>query len=308
MKTKIVLITGGTGLLGTLLSELLAEKGYLVRHLSRRPDSTARFPRFAWDIPAGTIDQEAFNGVSAIIHLAGAGIADKRWTTARKKELIQSRVASTALLSQAIARMESKPDVVVACSAIGYYGSSQTATFTENSQPATEGFMEEVCAAWEQASDAIRQQGIRTPLIRVGIVLSRKGGALPELMKTYPVGVGSYFGKGQQQYSWIHIKDICRLFIEAMENSSYKMIYNGVAPNPCTLKKLANGMARAWPSPVVVLPAPEFALKVLLGEMAAIVLNSTRVLPEATMSNGFTFEFPSLKEAMEDLMHKNARY
>lgn len=300
---KTVVITGGTGLLGTRLSELLTEQGYTVRHLSRRANPNAKYPAYAWNIKTQTIDEKALEEADAIIHLAGAGIADQRWTTKRKKEIYDSRVLSTKLLANCIKKLQQKPKVFVACSAIGFYGAHGTQELTEKS-PVGTGFMSDVCHQWEVSSNLVREQGIRTPIIRVGIVLSTKGGAMPKLTMTHFSRTGSYFGNGQQYYAWIHIDDIARLFIEAMENQQMAGIYNGTAPQPATNKDLGQALIQGRQKKMLLLPVPSFVPKLLMGEMANVVLNSTRAIPEATTATGFKFQYGDLTTAIKDLYQR----
>lgn len=300
---KTIVISGGTGLLGMRLSYLLKELGYEVRHLSRSENLNAVYPAYAWDLKKQYVNPLALQGADAVIHLAGANLADGRWTTARKKELIDSRVESTKLLAAAIEKQAVKPSVFVACSAVGFYGSQGNKILTENS-PKGGDFMSDICEKWEQSSQLVRQQGIRTPIIRVGVVLSTKGGALYEFKKTYPFRIGAYFGFGQQYYAWVHIDDICKIFIRAIEDASMTGIYNGAAPTPVTTKELAQALSKAYHQKTLLLPVPTPALRLAMGEMADIVLNSTRAIPKALQDSGFQFEHSELVGAMEDLIKK----
>ncbi len=301
---KIVVITGGTGLLGMRLSFFLAKRGYSVRHLSRRENLSALYPAYSWDLEANKINPKALENASAIIHLAGANLADSRWTKARKKVLISSRVSSTELLAEAIQKSSQKPSTFIACSAVGFYGSQQQEILTEERATGTD-FMSEICTKWEQSSQLIRQQGIRTPIIRVGVVLSTQGGALEKLKMSYPFRIGSYFGNGQQYYPWIHIDDICQIFWEALQNESMTGIYNASAPNPATNKEIAQAIAQAYGKKALLLPIPAFLTKALMGEMSSCVLNSTRAIPQALQNQGFQFQYPNLVAAIKDLLDRN---
>lgn len=300
---KTILITGGTGLLGMRISLLLKEQGLIVRHLSRTENLNATYPAYKWDLNAQTIDPKAFDGVDGIIHLAGAGIADSRWTNSRKKAILDSRVNSSKLLIKALKDRTDPPKVFVACSAVGYYGDRNDTILDETAESGN-GFMSEVCVKWEQSVEGIRAMGIRTPVIRVGIVLSTQGGALPKLNMSYPLRVGSYFGNGQQYYPWIHLDDICQIFIKALLKESMAGIYNGTAPNPVTNKQLAQAISKAHHQKTLIVPAPAFAAKTLLGEMSAVVLNSTRAIPKALEAMQHSFEFSDLVPALEDLFKR----
>lgn len=300
---KTVLITGGTGLLGMRISSLLKEQGLNVRHLSRTENLTATYPAYKWDLNAQTIDPKALDDVDGIIHLAGAGIADGRWTKSRKKAILDSRINSSKLLTKTLKERKAPPKVFVACSAVGYYGDRKDTILDETAEPGT-GFMSEVCIKWEQSVEGIRAIGIRTPVIRVGIVLSTKGGALSKLNMSYPLRVGSYFGNGQQYYPWIHLDDICQVFIKALLKDSMTGIYNGAAPIPATNKHLAKAISKAHDQKTLLIPVPSCAAKTMLGEMSAVVLNSTRAIPQALQKEQHEFQFPELIPALEDLFKR----
>lgn len=300
---KTILITGGTGLLGSRMSDLLAKKGYQVRHLSCTQNLNAQYPAYAWDLQAQTLDPRALEGVDGIIHLAGAGIADQRWSAKRKQILRDSRVHSTALLSKAIQDREAPPKVVVSCSAIGYYGNQSDQKLVETAPPGKD-FMSKLCVDWEQATNSIRQQGIRTPIIRVGVVLSTQGGALQKINMSYGFRVGAYFGWGQQYMSWVHIDDICGIFIRALEDEQMTHIYNGTAPEPVTNKHLAKALSTAHQQHTLLVPVPTPALRLAMGEMADVVLNSTRVMPQALIELDYEFLHPDLVEALEDVLRR----
>lgn len=300
---KTVLITGGTGLIGMRLSFLLQQKGYQVRHLSRQQNLNATYPAYQWNVDRQELDLNALDGVDAIVHLAGAGIADARWTPSYKNSIINSRVASSKLLEKSLQQLHSKPTTVVACSAIGYYGHQPNQICTEKT-PKGHGFMSDVCAQWEASIEGIKALGIRTPIIRVGIVLSTKGGALQQLQQSYPFRVGAYFGKGTHYYSWIHLDDICQIFIRALEDTQMTAIYNGTAPGPVTNFELAQAIAKAREQKTLLVPVPNFIARTLMGEMAAVVLNDTHAVPQALQEQEYQFLFPNLIPALKDLSRR----
>lgn len=300
---KTILITGGTGLLGSRMSDMLAEKGYQVRHLSRTQNLNAKYPAYQWDVEAQTLDPRALIGVDGIVHLAGAGIADKRWTAQRKQVLRNSRVHSAELLTKAIQESDDKPSVVVACSAIGYYGDQGDQKLVETSPPG-EDFMGKICVDWERAMDGIRAMDIRVPTIRVGVVMSTQGGALQKINMSYGFRVGAYFGWGQQYMAWIHIDDICNIFIRALEDEQMTGVYNGTAPEPVTNKHLAQALSTARDQHTLLVPVPTPALRLAMGEMADVVLNSTRVVPQALMDLQHEFLYPDLVRALEDVLRR----
>lgn len=298
-----VLIGGGTGLIGSRLSERLEKKGYGVLHLSRRANPNGRFPAAHWDIETGTIDPEAVRQADYVINLAGAGIADKPWTEARKELIIESRTRTTALLRKSFTNNGHHPQAFVSSAAIGFYGDRGDTLLTEEAQPGT-GFLSESCVAWEKAIREVALTGVRTVGIRIGVVLSTQGGALEKMLLPLKVGVSTYFASGSQWYSWIHLDDLCDLFIHALENSALAGFYNGVAPNPVRNKALAKMLLRASGKKGLVLPAPTFALRVAMGEMADVVLQSTRVSSEKTQRTGFQFQYPELEPALQDLLQR----
>ncbi|MGK0364059.1 MAG: hypothetical protein ACI85O_001113 [Saprospiraceae bacterium] len=296
-----VLIGGGTGLVGNRLSQLLREKKYEVRHLSRKGDLNAEFPAYKWDTENGIIEAEAMKDVDYVINLAGAGIADKRWTDARKKLIIDSRTQTTGLLRKYIELGEMKPKAFISASAVGYYGNQGDKLMHEDAKPG-DGFLSKSVRLWEESVKLIEATDLRTVYIRIGIVMSTKGGAMPELMKTFPLGVGAYFGTGKGYYSWVHIDDVAKSFVYAIENEKMKGIYNSVAPNPSQVKPLVMKMKEAYGRPVLVMPAPEFGIKLAFGELSHTVLDSTRVSSQKIEKAGFEFEFPELLPALQDIM------
>ncbi len=300
-----VLIAGGTGLVGTRLSEILTNSGYAVVHLSRKKNPKAKYPTFVWNTSKSFIDERAFEGVEYIINLAGAGIADSLWTKSRKKLIIDSRVETTELLTSYIQKLETKPKAYLAAAAIGIYGDRGDEELTEASTIGKDGFLVESCIAWENAIRiAGEQNGIRTAALRVGVVLSTQGGALPKMMLPMNFFTASYFGDGQQWYSWIHIDDVCRMFIQLMKDDSLEGFYNATSPNPLTNKDLTKQLVKALDKKALVIPAPSAALRLGMGEMADVVLNSNKIFPARMEMAGFEFAFPEFKAAIRDLKAK----
>lgn len=296
-----ILLAGGTGLIGQRLQMLLTSQGHTVRILSRRPKTAGQY---AWDPATGALDESALDGVTAVINLAGAGIADARWTPARKRELIDSRVQSARTLREAIARRTERPQVYVSASAIGIYGDSGEAWQYENAaieQGSNRPFMVDCCDQWEQAADGMAALGVRTVKIRIGIVLDPHGGALAEMARPLQFGLGGYFGNGQAWYSWIHRDDICRMLLWAVETPAATGVYNGVAPQPERNVDFIKKTAKALQKTALFAPAPALLMKLALGEMSAVVLNSNRVNADKVQAAGFTFLYPGLAEALSDL-------
>ncbi|MCW3127747.1 MAG: hypothetical protein JWO03_3405 [Bacteroidetes bacterium] len=300
-----VLITGGNGLIGSRLQTLLLDKGYGVNIIGRTAhvstDPRVRF--FTWNVAAGSIDTSAFDGVSVIIHLAGAGVADKRWTALRKMEIYDSRIDSTRLIYNALATVTHQVKTIVSASAVGYYGDCGAEVLTETHEPGS-SFLAKVTDGWETEVARMETLGIRHACCRIGIVLSRLGGALPALERTIPLGIAGYFSKPDLYYSWIHIDDVCGIMIHALEKDNMKSSYNTTAPGPIPIKELMRAIVQAKGSKAILTPVPPFALKIALGEMSEAVLNSQRCSNRKIMEAGYTFTFPDLKGALEEIYSK----
>ncbi len=301
---KTVLIAGGSGLIGTRLSEMLQADGYEVRWLSRKLEKNNIYKTFIWNPDTQTIDTHALIGVDTVINLAGAGIADKRWTPARKKLIIESRTFSTKLLFDTLTTQKNTVTTYLSASAIGFYGDRGNDLMTENSTPGTTGFLTESTIAWENAVAPFFKTNIRTALLRIGIVLSKSGGALPELEFPFKFGIGAYFGRGKAWYSCVHIDDVCRMFIWAIENKNAKGFYNAVMPTPMRNYDLTKAIGAAKNKNFIYLPVPPFGLRIMMGEMASVVLNSTKVIPEHAVKEGFNFLFPDVKSALQKIYEK----
>ncbi len=298
MKNNTILIGGGSGLIGSRLAEMFRAQGHTVRLLTRSPKTE---DQFFWNPASGEMQDGALQGVDYVINLAGAGIADKRWTTARKKELVESREQSAALLFQAMERMEQRPKAYLSASAIGYYGNSGESWMREDSAPVDQSFMVDCCQKWESAAGQLTVLGIRTVIFRIGVVLAKEGGALAEVVKPLRFGLGAYFGNGQAWWSWIHRDDVCRAFIWAIENQAVEGVFNLTAPTPVRGKELVIATAKARKHAAVFLPAPAFVLRLVLGEMSAVILNSNRVSSEKLTQAGFEFQWPELNAALSDI-------
>lgn len=303
MTKKTVLITGGTGLIGKHLCTELLDKGYQIHLLSRKakPNTDSRIKSFVWDVEGRYIDEQCLEGVDTIIHLAGEGIVDKRWTAKRKKEIIESRTESIRLIYQLI---KNKPDTtvksVISAAAIGFYADRGEELLTEDS-PAGKGFLAESCIAWEQAIDEGQNLGLRIVKFRTGIVLDTAGGALAEIARPVKFGLGAALGSGKQWVSWIHWKDVVNMYVFALENSSLAGTFNMVGPHPVTNLTLTQAIAKQLKKPLWLPAVPAFALKLAMGEMSAAVLGSTKADAGKIKQAGFTFEFPDLADALKDL-------
>ena len=300
-----VLITGGTGLIGSRLTQTLLERGYEVGLLSRSQQQRKNVTSFVWDPDKGFIDKDAIGWADAIIHLAGAGIADKRWTEKRKELIISSRNKSGDVLFQALKKAQKTLQVFVGASAVGYYGGKQRdGVFHEDDAPVND-FQSVTCQKWEEASRQVQQLGIRTVVLRVGVVLAKEGGALPKMALPVRFGVGSPLGSGRQPVPWIHIDDICGIFIKALEDVEMQGVYNAVAPEQATNRSLTKEIARVLRRPLIFPRVPGFALKLLLGEMSEIVLEGNHVSADKISHAGYSFSHATLSRALEDLFVKD---
>jgi hypothetical protein len=301
MSNKI-LITGGSGLIGMELSSLLTDKGYEIAHLTRKKELNFPYKQFEWNIEKEEIDQKAIVFADVIIHLAGAGVADEKWTDERKKLILESRTNTTNLLKSAISKGSTKH--FICASAIGYYGMDTGGKLVDEETVAGNDFLAEVTKKWEETANAIAEDGIKTSKVRIGVVLTDKGGALPQIAQPIKLGVGAALGSGKQYMSWIHIKDLCGIFVHIMKEN-LSGTYNGVAPNPVTNKELTRAVAKQLGKPLWVPNVPPFAMKLLLGEMAAMVLGGNKVSAQKILSSGYTFQYPQVKNALKEIYNKS---
>lgn len=302
-----VLITGGTGTIGRALTNDLLNRNYKVIVVSRRlqKSTNSNMSYALWDVEKQTIDTEAIKAADFIIHLAGAGVADKRWTAKRKQEILQSRTQSCALLAAALKNNPHHVKAVISASAIGWYGPDTSLSikhpFTEDA-PSSPDFLGNTCKAWEESLQPIEEQNIRVVKLRTGIVLTPAGGALPEFMKPAKLGFATIMGNGKQFVSWIDIEDLVRMYVFAIENDSVKGAFNAVAPNAITNKELMISLTRKIRGKFyMTMHIPAFALKLLLGEMSIEILKSTRVSAAKIQNSGFTFLYPSFNAVLEKL-------
>ncbi len=300
--SKTILITGGTGLVGSRLTELLLEKGHKVKYLSRSAGVKNGIQSYKWDINKSEIDSEAFKEVDGIIHLAGAGVADKKWTAERKKEILESRTNSTSLLRNTLNSIDHQVTSFVSASAIGYYGWDTGGVWVKEGSRFGDDFLATVTKAWEEEVDQIAELGIRTAKLRIGIVFSEKGGALYELAKPIKMGAGAPLGSGDQYMSWIHIDDLCKMFIHATESSDVEGVFNAVGPNPETNQVITKKVAKVLDKPCFLPNVPSFILKIILGKRAAMILGGSRVSSEKIVTTGFQFSYPELEPALKDLL------
>ena len=296
-----IAITGASGLIGTALAQHLTTQGHRVVRFTRRTSSGS--DSIAWNPKTGSIEADKLRGVDAVVHLAGAGIGDKRWTTDYKREILESRTKSTALLASTLADLSDGPKILLSGSAIGIYGESESATFTEES-PAGSGFLADVCVQWEAASAPAEKAGVRVAHLRTGIVLSPKGGALKKLLPLFKLGAGGRMGSGRQWQSWISIDDEIAA-IEHLLTSSVTGAINLTAPKPVTQAEFTKTLAKVLKRPSFV-PVPSFGPKLLLGsELAdALLFTGQKVLPTVLERDGFRFAHADLESALRHLLGK----
>ncbi len=294
-----ILITGGSGLIGRNLTEILVAKGYQINWLSRTKKTVPGVTVFLWDIDTGFIDAEAFLGVDIIVHLAGEGIADKRWTSSRKKIIIESRTQSTELLIKKLREFPNQIKKVICASAIGFYEANSKIFLDEENKTGT-GFLSESVALWENATGKFTEIPLKLATLRIGIVLSEKGGAYKELIQTKAFGILPLLGNGLQIYSWVHIEDVCGIFLFVIQNE-LNGTFNAVAPNPVSQKYLIQSVKKYAKGFQVIIPVPAFGLKLVLGEMSNAVLNSQRISGEKIINAGYKFKFSNIEDAIKDL-------
>lgn len=295
-----ILITGGTGLIGSRLSEMLIDQGYEVAHLSRQANAKSHYKTFKWDLEKNYIDEKVLQYADYIINLAGASVAGGKWTPQRKKEILDSRIQGARLLRKCLEQTQHHVKAFISASAVGIYGNTGDQLVTEESNYGTD-FLAEVTKQWEAAAWEIHELNIRTCIFRIGIVLSTKGGALPQIARPVKLMAGAPLGSGKQYFSWIHIDDLCRLFIQAIEDPKFQGVYNAVAPNPVTNKEFTQTLAQVMHRPLTGLKVPAFGLKMVLGEMSEVLLGGQRVSSDKVLQQGFTFEYNDLQEALKYL-------
>jgi uncharacterized protein (TIGR01777 family) len=302
-----VLITGATGLVGQEIVKKCWEKNWEVHYLSTSQDklvNTDNYKGFFWDPNSGFIDADCIKGVSAIIHLAGASVS-KRWTDSYKEEILQSRIIPTQML---IHLLKNHPQHqikhILSASAIGLYPDDAFKNYQENDDTINDNsFLASVVARWETEVNRFQQLGLLVTKVRIGIVLSENGGALAEMVKPISKGFGAVLGSGDQWMSWIHIEDLAGIFIKLTKNQK-EGVFNGVAPNPVTNKQMTYAIAKILRKKIFLPPVPGFVLKLILGEMATLVLSSIRADAKKVMRTGYHFKFDTLDEALQNLLKK----
>jgi uncharacterized protein len=298
-----VLVTGATGFVGkVLVRQLLAEGDEVVvftRNIAKAAITLGSKCKYVQWSDTNTLPPlEAFEGVDGIINLMGEGIADKKWTVDQKKKIYNSRIDGTARLVESIAKLEQKPKVLVSTSAVGIYGNRGEEEITEDSKLGDD-FLAHVCKDWETEARKAEAHGVRVALLRVGVVLGRNGGALAKMLPIFKLGGGGPLGTGKQFMSWIHVEDLAAMYITALKNSHIKGPLNGTAPYPATNKEFSYALGKVLKRPAFM-PAPSFAIKAVFGEMATVVLDGQRVLPNKIKDEKFRYRYPTLDMALKE--------
>jgi uncharacterized protein len=291
-----ILITGGSGLIGKFLSEKLMGRGHDVALLSRTPSPDSPLKTYYWSWNKGTIESGAIAWADMIIHLAGENIGKHKWTRERKRDILNSRVKSAEFLFSAVKRAGKDKFTFISASATGYYGFGTNAHLFTEEDPAGKDFLARVCKKWEEAAERFQLHGFRTVIVRTGVVLSKNGGFLSAIKPLLKLGIGIIPGSGKQQLSWIHLDDLCAIYICAVEDSSMQGIYNAVAPHSVSqydFTKILSQMHR-----MVVIRIPEFLIRVMTGPRSVLLLEGTSVSAQKIQDAGFKFQYPKLEDAL----------
>ena len=304
MKKK-VLLTGGTGFVGKYLTQMLRNKGYAVNVLTRTPmQNTEDISYYTWDVATGSIEEQAVLDADYIIHLAGESIGDKRWTVARKKSILDSRVQSAALLASVLKSNNKKVKAFISASGVGVYGALNGEGICTEESPAANDFLGKVCQEWEKAANAIAALGIRTVKVRTGLVLGKNEGFLQKMIPIFRYGLGSPLGSGNQYMPWIHIHDLCAIYLEAIENEEMEGAYNAAIEDSTTNTIFSKTLAYIYGYSVWLPKVPAFMLQMVLGEMAVLVLSGRRISNDKLLHLGFRFQFKNLDFALRDCLKK----
>ena len=302
-----ILITGGTGLVGRFLCKKLKDKGYSVAILGRTSQKNGETPTYTWDIDKNEIEKEALEKADYIIHQAGANISEGKWTAKRKKLIIDSRVKSAQLIFEKLKENTNQVKAFISASAIGYYGTISTDKIFSETDPPANDFLGEICRQWEQSADRFEELGIRAVKIRTGVVLAKHGGALEKMITPIKLGIGSAIGNGRQYVPWIHIEDLCDIYIKAIEDAQMNGAYNAVAPDHKTNRDFAGTLAHVLRKPLWFPNIPAIVMKIIFGKMSVILLKGSRVSSEKITNAGYKFKFPKLKGALVNLIVENTK-
>jgi len=296
-----VLITGGTGLVGTHLGIKLQELGYEIAILSRNKRNENKIQTYFWNYNKNEIDKDAINTSDYIIHLAGENLGERRWTSKRKQLVFDSRIKSAELIYNNIDKGNNRLRAFITASAIGYYGAITSDKIFSETEPPSDDFLGQTCKKWEQVADRFTDIGIRTVKIRTGVVLAKQGGVLSKIIIPIKLGIGSAIGDGNQYFPWIHIDDLCSIYIKAIEDTQMIGAFNAVAPEHKTNKQFIETVARNLDRPLWFPKIPAIAIKVILGKMSEMILTGSRISSDKIKNSGFVFRYPNLESALKQL-------
>ncbi len=299
---QTVLITGGSGLVGMRLSEILTSSQFSVRHLSRNVSGNETYPTYLWDTKKGYIDPKALVDIQHVVHLAGSGIADKRWSPHRKKLILSSRTEGLRLLHQELKKNGVQLKTLVSSSGINYYGFSDPEVIFTEDMPAGEGFLPEVCQAWETEALKFENLASAVSVLRTAIVLSRNGGALTQLIQPIKLGLGAHLGSGKQWMPWIHIDDLCLMYMACIEGR-LSGVYNAVADQHVTNAEFTKIAASNLKKPLWLPAVPGFLLRIIFGELAQVLLLGNKASNKKAIDSGFEFNFKTVEKALTDLLN-----
>jgi hypothetical protein len=297
-----ILITGGSGSIGKHLIPRLLFAGHKVSIIGRSRKHIHGVDSFVWDIEKGQIEEGALDGVTHIIHLSGAGIADKLWSPVRKREIIESRVKPLQMLVEDLLSRNQRIKAIISSSAVGYYGASTSQKIYAETDPSANDFLGTTCQMWEDGAQLFKPLADREVRIRTSVVLMKEGGALPKLSKPVKFGVGAPVGTGKQWMPWIHIVDLARVYVKAVEDTDMSGAYNATASQHVSQKWMIDGIGKAIGRPVFLPPVPGFLVKTVLGEMAAVITEGSRVSNQKLLDAGFEFKYPHLQPALDNLL------
>jgi hypothetical protein len=297
---KTILLTGGSGMIGRKLSDLLIEKGYQVIWLSRERHVNGSIPRYRWNYLKNEIDREALEQADVIIHLAGSNLGEEAWTRRKKQEIVESRVQTARLLLETIRSMPKKPESFISASAVGYYGmQTSDRIYSEEDLPAQNDFLSRTCKKWESAAFAFRDElGMRTVALRTAFVISKESDAFKRMSVPARFGLGAPLGSGRQYLPWIHLDDLCRIYLNTVEDSRMQGIYNAVSPQQITNAEFMKVLAKEMKRPFFIPRIPAFILRLFMGEVAGMILEGSRVSPQKIVDAGYQFLYPTAMEAI----------
>jgi uncharacterized protein len=304
MVKDTVLITGGSGFVGSYLTAVLLQKGYKVNHLSRTVTGKEPVKTFKWDLSKGYIEEGAIENADYIIHLAGASIGDKPWTAERKKLIIESRVNTAKLLFEKVSKSPLALKAFISASAVGYYGTQTSEHIFNEEEPAANDFTGLTCKLWEEGADKFKELGKRVVKLRCAIVLGPDGGALKKMALPVKLWAGAALGSGKQYFPWIHLDDLCHIYLKAIEDETMEGAYNATAPEQINNEYLMKSIAKVLRKPFFMPNVPGFALKLFLGELGNAVLKGSRVSPQKIINKGYIFKYPELIPALEQALRK----